>query len=180
MSGKTYTLKEFSERLQAMSAEMRGEAMANALMAGAKVVSNAARQNIKEQDLIRTRTLSRSITEQITEQTAERVVAEVGTNLEYAAIHEFGGTIRAKNTKYLAIPVGSYKGSPSSHSDLKTVFGKNGNVVMVDKSGTAQYVLKPSVTIPAQPYLRPALDENQDKVIETIGQALGKIVEEAL
>lgn len=33
--------------------------------------------------------------------------AVVGTNLIYAAIHQFGGVIRAKNAPYLMVPIGN-------------------------------------------------------------------------
>jgi len=55
--------------------------------------------------------------------------AEVGTNLVYAAIHEFGGTIKPKNGQYLKFEING-----------KTIFAKQ-------------------VTIPARPYLKPALND---------------------
>ena len=174
---RTFTIDQFAEKLRSLGEDVRGKALANSALAGAKVISNAARENIKEQGLIRTRTLSRSLTEQVIEQSADYVEVEVGTNLEYAAIHEYGGTIRPKSSKYLAIPVGSYTGSPSKHGDLKLRKTANGNLVMVDASGSVQYVLKSSVTIPARPYLRPAVDENQEEIIETVAKSLEILIE---
>ena len=58
-----------------------------------------------------------------------RNFAEVGTNLPYAAIHEFGGTIKPKNGKYLKFQING-----------KWIFAKQ-------------------VTIPKRPYLEPSLKD---------------------
>jgi phage gpG-like protein len=143
------------------------------------VVLNAAKDNVKEQGLIRTRTLSRSLHEEVVEQSKERAAVDVGTNLEYGAIHEFGGTIQAKSAKYLAIPVGGRTGSPRKYSDLRVMKTVRGNLLLVDAGGAVQYVLKTSVEIPARPYLRPALDEHGDEAIEKTGEAFKNIVMKA-
>lgn len=127
-----------------------GDGMAEALEAatqtGALVVQNAA----KEKAPYRTGTLRRSIHMETTKRTRDEVEVAVGTDLEYAAIHEFGGTITPKTAK-------------------KLHFFVDGEEVFADE-----------VQIPARPYLRPALDENKDKVVEEIGAALkaaiGKLV----
>jgi phage gpG-like protein len=59
--------------------------------------------------------------------------AVVGTNMVYAAIHEFGGTIRAKNAEFLA-------------------FRLDGG----------RYVMTKEVQIPARPYLGPTMTEYFD------------------
>lgn len=77
--------------------------------------------------------------------------ARVGTNLEYAAIHEFGGTIEAKNAPRLVFQV-----APGEWR-------------------TAQ-----SVTIPARPYMRPAADQSRGPAFATIGRVVGTLVEARL
>lgn len=74
-----------------------------------------------------------------------RVAYRVGTDLEYAAIQEFGGTVRAKNAKSL-------------HFEI------DGEDIFVQ-----------SVTIPAQPYLRPAFDTMRWAAREEIGRVLGQL-----
>jgi len=84
----------------------------------------------------------------------------------YAAIHEFGGTIRAKRVKNLAIPVTEEArkiGSPRNMPDLKWIPGSGDVSYFVNDSGV-QYVLKPSVVIPARPYLRPAYQEHGKEI----------------
>jgi phage gpG-like protein len=144
------------------------------------VVINAAKNNIKTEGLIRTRNLSRSIHQEVAESTNERAAVDVGTNVEYAAIHEFGGTIQPKKSKYLAIPVGTYRGSPQKYADLKLRKTAGGNLVMVDGGGTVQYVLKKSVTVPARPYLRPAADENHAAIENSMASAWRQQIEKAV
>lgn len=74
--------------------------------------------------------------------------AEVGTNLEYAAIQEFGGTIRPKNGRLLRWVA----------DDGEEIFAR-------------------SVTIPARAYLRPAFDTKQDEAVDAIARVLRKVVE---
>lgn len=73
-----------------------------------------------------------------------KVTYRVGTDLEYAAIHEFGGTIEPKSRTFLRFEIGGQE-----------IFTKG------------------PVTIPAQPYLRPALDANRPAVEQAIGAVLG-------
>ena len=79
----------------------------------------------------------------------------------YAKIQETGGTITAKNGKYLCIPLpaaldGSGQPIRSSPRDWPNTFcakSKAGNLLIFQKRGTSivpLYVLKSSVTIPAR------------------------------
>ena len=76
-----------------------------------------------------------------------RLTAEVGTNLVYAAIQEFGGTIVAKHAAYLTFQL------------------PDGDWVRTHK-----------VTIPAQPYMRPAFDTQKATAIATIGKVFDRLV----
>lgn len=71
---------------------------------------------------------------------------EVGTNLIYAAIHEFGGVIRPINGPFL-------------------VFEIDGQVIRARK-----------VTIPARPYMRPAYDTTLAPATAAIGKTFEKLV----
>lgn len=170
---------ELIAKFRRMGGAVRGQALANTTMSGLMVIGNAAKANAKSQGLIKTRTLSRSIHEEITLQSAERAEGQVGTNLEYAPPHEFGGVIKPKTAKYLAIPVGSYTGSPRTHGDLKLRKTVKGNLVMVDGSGAVQYVLKKSVEIPARPFMRPAFDEKKDEAQETMAGSFRSLIMKA-
>lgn len=173
--GKEALIRKF----RAMKEVAQGLTLARTVQAGSKPILNAAKSNIKAQGLIKTRTLSRSIHEEVSMQGSSVAKAEIGTNLEYAAIHEFGGVVRPKTAKYLAVPVGNYKGSPRKHPRLKLRKTAGGTLVMVDGSGRVQYVLKKSVEVPAQPYLRPAFDEHKDEAVEDMGRAFKALVMKA-
>lgn len=172
---------ELLRKFKALGETVQGENLALATDAGGMVILNAARENIKSQGLIRTRTLSRSLSQEHEDVTPTQVTNVIGTNVEYGPIHEYGGVIRARSGKYLAIPVGgsSYKDSPRNHPRLRAQKTSNGRLVLISPNGEVRYVLVQSVTIPARPYLRPAHDDNQGKAQETIGQVLRRLVMEA-
>ena len=88
----------------------------------------------------------------------------IGSNLVYAAIQEFGGTIVPKNAKYLTIPL--WKGAAQQIGGAREVpnaFFKmtNGRLLMYGKSkyGIMPYfLLLKSVTLPPRPYIWPAIE----------------------
>ena len=79
-----------------------------------------------------------------------RVAVRIGTNLEYAAIHEFGGIIRPRNAPRLVFQV-----EPG-----------------VWRTAT-------QVEIPARPYLRPAADSKRTEALTVAGKVMGRLHEEA-
>jgi phage gpG-like protein len=182
MESKILGADELKRKFAALGEAVQEKHLVAATLSGGLVILNAAIENIKAQNLIRTRTLSRSITEVVAEQQPARVAVDIGTNLEYAPTHEYGGTIRAKQGKYLAIPLtkaARAAGSPRSFGiPLRLRRGGSGNLVLVDANGQAQYVLKQSVTIPARPYLRPAFDDKHGEAQAQIGASLLRLIEQ--
>jgi HK97 gp10 family phage protein len=178
-AGRLLGSEELFAKFKALGEAVKADTLETAVLAGGTVFLNAAKGNIKDQQLIRTRTLSRSLHQEIKEKTATRVTSEAGTDAPYAAIHEYGGVIRAKKSKYLAIPVGTYKDSPRNHPQLKLSKTAGGTLLLRSPGGTIQYVLRKSVEIPARPYMRPAWDAEQENVSGTIGKAIKKLVEQA-
>lgn len=108
------------------------DVLENALQAGAQPIRNSA---IDKAPYL-TGTLRRSLHTETVEKRGKKVRVLVGTNLEYAAMQEFGGTVTPKQAKMLAFEVGG-----------KLVFAKR-------------------VTIPAHPYLRPAFDEQKGEAVK--------------
>ena len=103
------------------------------------------------QTLSLTRRLRNSIT-----YTATAGTATVGTNVAYAAIHQFGGTIRAKNAQFLSIPVtpaARAAGSPRNMAGLHVAQTLKGQFMLVNDKGVTQYLLRKQVNIPARPFL---------------------------
>lgn len=111
-----------------------------------------------------------------------------GGDAFYARIHEYGGTIRAKNVQNLTIPVGEALtamgvarfsarqviADPSAYGYTSTFF-KHG--MLFANSGlriTPLFVLRPSVRIPARPYMRPALSGMLSQITGEISQAVAQ------
>jgi HK97 gp10 family phage protein len=134
------------KKLAQVSEATAGRAVGRALRAGALPIQNAAKVKAPK----RTRTLSRSIhmeTEVVGRWNAEVIV---GTNLEYAAIHEFGGTIVPRKAKFLAIPLTDEArpyGSPRKVPRPLEPRIRGASGALVDETGVAQYALVKSVTI---------------------------------
>lgn len=168
-------LAGLKEALEKVRTATSGKLLVRAAQAGALPVQNAAKQKSPK----RTRTLSRSIHIEVLLEEETQAEVTVGTDVEYAAMQEFGGTITPKNAKYLAIPLTKAAEAVSPRSfpgKLRPVMnGQSG--VLVDDGGAAQYALKKSVTIPAHPYLRPALDENVEAVKDSMARALRQQLE---
>jgi HK97 gp10 family phage protein len=162
---------ELAAKLKQIASAARGKMLANAALAGASEVEVAAKQLVPK----KTRSLGRSIHSEVTKSTDDYAEVAIGTDLEYAAIQEFGGTITPKNSRYLAIPLtdsAEQYGSPRSYPGSLKPRMRGGHGVLVDESGTAVYALVKRVTIPAHPYLRPALDNNEARAREQMAAAL--------
>lgn len=117
------------------------------------------------QTLSLTRRLRNSIT-----YTATGSSATVGTNVVYAAIHQFGGTVRAKNAQFLSIPVtpaARAAGSPRNMAGLHVAQTLKGQFILVDAKGVTQFLLRKQVTISARPFLGVSAGDR----IELIGVA---------
>lgn len=90
----------------------------------------------------------------------------VGTNVLYAAIHQFGGIIRAKSGPFLSIPVtpaARDAGSPRKMPGLHVAQTLKGQYILVDSKGVTQYLLRRQVTMPARPFL--GVSESDSKEI---------------
>lgn len=112
----------------------------------------------------------------------------VGSNVKYARIHEYGGTISAKRAKYLTIPLnrqaekmliaagGSVRGIPGLFRTGKVTGNSGGVLAMRTGRKNAKVVplfaLKRSVRIPARPYIRPAVRKARPKIIAAFNRFL--------
>ncbi len=104
-----------------------------------------------------TGTLRRSITPSVNASGAGIVLGRVGTNVEYAAIHEFGGktpphVIEPKKAQALAFFMGG-----------KQVFAKRVN--------------HPGSVIPERSFMRTALEEMRPEIREEFQNALTRVIQ---
>jgi phage gpG-like protein len=122
------------------------------------------------------------------------LTARVGTNLVYARIHEFGGTITPKRAANLAIPTEIAKtpagvprytarqliAAPSRGGFVRTFF-RNRKLYGVTRSGKvrAVFVLVKSLTLPERSYMRSSLNEKRAEIIQTISAAVSEALTQA-
>lgn len=104
---------------------------------------------------VRTGTLRRSITQTVNV-SGTAVTGIVGTNLEYAAIHEYGGVTRAHviEAKHAAA--------------LRFVF--KGEIVFRKR------VMHPGSTMPMRSFLRSALDDMRQEIIRDLYDGVGEMI----
>lgn len=74
----------------------------------------------------------------------------IGTNLKYGRIHEFGGTIKAKNSPFLVFRIGK------------------------------QWISVKQVVIPDRPFLRPALADSKGAALSIIQRLANEALREAM
>jgi phage gpG-like protein len=96
----------------------------------------------------------------------------IGTNVEYAAIHEYGGQTRPH--KISAVHAGSLRFvNPGFVGPLRLT--KKGKIAKRQTAGSlvfTQSVNHPGSTMPARPYMRPALAESREEIVALMRQGL--------
>jgi len=137
--------KEASAKLRSLPSKAN-DAKNRGLTKAALIVEGEAKRKVyagRPDHLIgRSGRLRSSITHRVSED-----FAEVGTNVVYAKIHEYGGEIVAKNAPFLTFKI--------------------------DES----WVRVKSVTIPKRPYLEPALEDKQPEVRKAFESEMQKEVD---
>lgn len=92
--------------------------------------------------------------------------------VKYARIHEKGGKIRAKKAKMLTIPLPGIKGVAANYPNAFIIKSKAGNVLLVERNGTAGlkplFVLKKEVDIPARHWLSQSIDEIKPELLRSL------------
>lgn len=118
----------------------------------------------------------------ITGRTDDRGVY-VGSPLDYAAIHNYGGTIRPKKAKYLAIPVtraAQLADSPRNFPQLsfRPVRRQGGKVrgSLISEDGETQYLLVTHVDVPQRRYLG-LTRESAKKVTDAASAEIAKALQ---
>lgn len=129
------------------------------LILGAMLVAQQATRNAP----IDTGRLKRSITQgRPYSKPLMRRAIDVGTNVEYAAVHEFGHTFKEMEIRAVRAKALAFKW-PNAPADLPA--GKGGLHYF-------KKITRPQITIPAQPYLRPALRQKRQEVKTVIVRSI--------
>ena len=150
---KKYSIAQFADALGKLSKEVRGDALKKAALSGAYIIEANAKMNAsggRPGLNIDTGNLVASINTKVIAASSDTATAEVGTGVEYARVHEYGGVVKPLHAKMLHFTV-----------DGQDVFAK-------------------SVTIPARPYMRPAVDDNEADIIKAIETSIANTIEKAI
>lgn len=146
-------LSDLVHKFQAMGVDL-GSALLPSALAGGLVVANDAKRRAP----FLSGTMRRSIHVEPGEVGPESASVLVGTDVVYAKSHELGLTIlHPGGTPYIVTEEGA------------RFMRKDGQY-----PGGVRFTRPHYITFKAKPFLRPALDENRDRVMEAIGKALLK------
>jgi phage gpG-like protein len=151
MSGKTYTIPQFEEALKRLGKEVRGKVLGRAAIAGGYVIEAAAKINVGNTFNPNSGNLAGSINTELVKTTDQNAEVAVGPSVIYGRIHELGGTVKPVLAKMLR---------------------------WKDKDGNWYSAM--SVTLPARPYLRPAVDNNEEKIMKAVAENLRIEIEGAI
>jgi phage gpG-like protein len=164
-------------KVEGLPAEVRKD-MGKTILAVTLLVEKSAKAKVKS-NFKGVGALAASITHKIMKLAGLSVAGQVGTNLAYAAIHEFGGTIEPKNAKWLTIPFEGVQGRARDYTDtfFRWKRGKEGQSLILFQNVKGGepiplFVLVKKAEIPARPYLNPALKENEQEIVKRISETL--------
>ena len=131
-----------------------GEQLKRAVLAGGHVIEAQAKINVEKTFSHKSTGgagLGGSIQTVVSTSTETKAEVDVGPTVIYGRIHEFGGIILPVKAKMLSW--------------------------MDDDTG--ERIFAKMVQIPARPYLRPALDEHKDEIVDAMMHQVKKAIEQA-
>lgn len=148
---KRYTPPEFAAALGRVRDEVRKKGLSDGAMAGGLVVETHAKLNVRRTFKQRTGLLANSINTRLVSSTPSRAVSETGPSAIYGRIQELGGTVVPVKAKMLH---------------------------WVDENGMQHAAF--SVTLPARPYMEPAVTEHEEEIFKAMSTTLKNTIEGAL
>jgi len=111
----------------------------------------------------------------------------VGSDVVYARIQELGGVVKARNAKYLTIPLagaktkaGIVRGGARTFSETFVIRSRSGNLLIMQRRGRGVlplFVLKPKVEIRGSHYLERGLEKNRAPIRELFGREVKSALE---
>lgn len=111
---------------------------------------------------------------------------ELRVDVPYAAVHEYGATIRPTRARYLTIPLranrtrgGDTRVAPRMIRGAYFITSRNGNLLMMDPQRGPMFVLVDRVTVPARPYVAPARDKTVTRLRSDLARVLRDTVQAA-
>lgn len=161
--------REFAQFLKRLPGEISGEILETSVNAGAVIIQTRAKEKCPKPAERRrpgTVRLADSINVATAEKDAAHVVVNVGTNVPYAHLVEYGHQIvpRGPNRRRVSVTRVSRSGRVSTRFE-------------VDPEATRRAAQAVTGFVAAKPFLRPAFDESREQVVARIGQVMGKQIE---
>jgi phage gpG-like protein len=167
-----YAVTVDTSRLEARLAALPGKLQASLTRAvqrlSIKLQGNVMASKLSGQVLhVRTGTLRRSINQKV-EQSGNTIRGSVGTNVEYAAIHEYGGTIfippRIRKTHF----------KMDKYGNIKQGFAKKREANLTKEHAARSFGTH--VTFPERSFLRSALKDMEPEILATLNEATAEAV----
>ena len=146
------TVIVLEDNFDAVRGAITGAMLMEAAKAGGHVIEGAAKINASRGRPgleIGDGTLVNSINVSPSKSTETYAEVDVGPSVIYGRIHEFGGVIVPVNAKMLS---------------------------WIDDD-TGERIFANAVHIPARPYMRPAVDENEDKIVDAVAAEIRRNLE---
>lgn len=115
---------------------------------------------------------------------ADKLTVRIGSNVIYAAIHEFGGLISANKAGALTIPISDEAKELSANGGrARNMQGlvlihprESNNAFLVRMTGkntfVIHYLLVKSVEQQARPYLRPVIENHKQQILDIVQKAI--------
>ena len=111
---------------------------------------------------------------------------ELTVDVPYARVHEYGATITPKRSRYLTIPLDAAKTGagvmraparawPNTHVRRS----RSGKLIIFGAQGQPLFLLVNRVTIPARPYVAPAIVKIRKSLRADLAGMLRDVIEEA-
>lgn len=148
---KKYTVPQFKDALSRIGKSVRGAALVKAAMAGGFVIEGHAKMNVMKTFKQGKGNLAGSIQTTVESASPNRAVVAVGPTAIYGRIQELGGTIK-----------------PLVKAKLH----------WVDEDGNHHSAF--SVTLPARPYMAPAVEDNENAILQAVAENLRIEIEGAI
>ena len=158
--------KEFARFLKQLPGAISAEILETSLMAGAQIIVERAQGKCPKPAIRRrpnTVRLADSIRATTKEKDAAHAIVNVGTNVPYAHLVEYGHQIVPRGPARERISVTSV--GRTGRVSVRTTIVAN-----TKRQGSGGFVAP-------RPFLRPAFDESREEVVNRIGQVMGKEIE---
>lgn len=182
MTFQIKNMEEFKKKISGLKTAARGSTLKDAVEAGIRVIEGNAVVNINEQFSGRsTGNMAANRSVEVKDEDG-KVTGTLTFHSNHARLHEYGGVVKPVKGKFLAIPKTESARkveSPRNYPEDLHFVGSDAGGVLMNSANEVIYLLVTSATMPARPFLRPAMDEHASEIEEAMAEAIKQGIEEA-